>query len=510
MTVTDAPTAADLYTDRAVVAAIMQRPALLDEVPWLTAEMVDGRGLPLILRVILGLHSAGGVPTPAAIAQELQRRGEIDRAGGPTAISDLVGDLSAAVASFGTDAELIRRRWTGRQVLAITRQSAQQVQGGVDPTDVAARIRQQLDRVEALQAEPGREALFRRWSTTELLDEDRTFRWLMRGVLAHPTYGTVGGERKTLKSYVLTVLALAQCSGMPAFGRFGVDEPRPVLMYVGEGGRLPFTRRLERIASAMSVDLRSVPLYQVFDVDAVLSSCFQQSLARDLADLQPGLVAIDPLYAYHGASVDARNLHEEGALLTALSQPCLGAGASLLVANHFNKTGSGTGLNRITMSGSAEWSDTWLLLDHRTEPDVARGRFRLRLEIGSRQWGGSRWDLDLDLGAFDVDLGEFTGDISWHICRAEVPVGAEADHAAAILDLLRDEPYQHTKTEIVRHVGGKTTTTNGVFDVLVQNHQIRALELRREEKGRRMTRPLWGLAGEPLPEAGTPGQGKAS
>jgi AAA domain len=68
----------------------------------------------------------------------------------------------------------------------------------------------------------------------------------------HPTFGPIGGE-KSLKSYVLTSITLGLATGVPIFDHFKVDEPAPVVVYVGEGGRLPYTRRLKRIASAMGV-----------------------------------------------------------------------------------------------------------------------------------------------------------------------------------------------------------------------------------------------------------------
>ncbi len=43
----------------------------------------------------------------------------------------------------------------------------------------------------------------------ELLDEDQSFRWLVRGLLVGPTYGMLAGEKKTLKSYVSTFMKLA-------------------------------------------------------------------------------------------------------------------------------------------------------------------------------------------------------------------------------------------------------------------------------------------------------------
>ncbi len=57
------------------------------------------------------------------------------------------------------------------------------------------------------------------------------------------------------------------------------------------------------------------------------------------------------MYAYQGGAVNASNLYERGELLASLSTPIVQAGASLLVVDHFNKTGAGRGLDRITQAG---------------------------------------------------------------------------------------------------------------------------------------------------------------
>lgn len=303
---------------------------------------------------------------------------------------------------------------------------------------------------EAPEAEPI--TLFRPWTPGELLDADRSFRWSVRGILVQPTYGMLAGARKTLKSHLATFINLAVAAGVPVFGQFDVDQPAPVVAYVGEGGRVPYTRRLERVAAAMDVDLRNLPLRLSFDVAPTSSEVFRETLQRDLREMQPGLVTLDPLYAYHGAATNASNLFEEGALLSALSAPCVDAGASLLVLSHFNKTGNGRGLDRITQAGGQEWADTWLLLSHRAAPNVVEGRFQLLLEVGSRQWGGTEWDLDLNVGRFDVELGEFDGDISWEL-RRHVETRANEDDAK-VLALVAKNPGQLTREELAKGAGG--------------------------------------------------------
>lgn len=346
--------------------------------------------------------------------------------------------------------------------------------------------------------------LFRRWTTAELLAADRTFKWRVRGLIVEPTYGMIGGERKSLKSYFGMFVNLGTASGASIFGQFHVDEPGPVVAYVGEGGRIPYTRRLERVAACMGVDLDTIPMLNSFDTAGLSSTKFQLSLRRDLAELEPVLVSVDPLYAFHGTSKGGGgSLYEEGALLNALSEPCVEAGASVMLTTHYNKTGTGRGLDRLTMSGGQEWSDSWWLLSHRQPPDVEGGRFWLRLEVGSRQWGGSQWDLNLSLGRFNAELGEYDGEIDWDISR-HVAIDAD-DDAARIIRVVSARPNQLTSSEVVKEVGGKAERVREALAVLIDNGVVTVFTGHRKASNGAMKRvQVLGLSSSPSgpPESG--------
>jgi len=334
------------------------------------------------------------------------------------------------------------------------------------------------------------------WTTAELLAANRSFEWSVRGLLASPTYGQIAGEKKTLKSYIGIFLDIAIASGEPLFGQFGIDKPGTVVNFVGEGGRIPYTNRLERIARAMEVDLAGIPLLSTFDVPKIGSPIMRSAMQGLLDDYQPALVHLDPLYAFHGTDTDAKNLFDSGAMLSSLSGPCMEADACLLINNHYNKTGTGRGLERITQSGSAEWCDTWILLTHRTDipADVAKGQFYLTLEIGSRQWGGSEWELDLTVGRFDVEGGEFEGDISWAIRRSS-GVTQTRDHKieGRIIDALAERPWELTAFGLYELVKGNRERFDRSLDVLIRADSVAVEVIARAENGVTKRRKLLGL-----------------
>jgi hypothetical protein len=266
---------------------------------------------------------------------------------------------------------------------------------------------------------------------------------------------------------------------------------------MGEGGRIPYTRRLERIAAAMGAKLDDAPLYPTFDTAGIGSVRFNDSLRRDLDEIEPVLVHIDPLYSYHPANVNPSNLFEEGAMLADLSSMCLAKEASCTVTSHFNKTGTGAGLDRLTQAGGQEWSDTWFLLAHREKADVAKGLFRLTLEIGSRQWGGSTWNLDLDVGRFDEDLGEFEGSINWDLNRASAGPASVLDRVVA---LVLANPGMFTREEIGKKIGGKATVWRQAITDAVSRGQIApSTSVRARTGGRPMPVTVYGPATAAVP-----------
>ena len=271
----------------------------------------------------------------------------------------------------------------------------------------------------------------------------------------------LAGPDKSLKSYLGTFIDLAVLSGVTLFDMFPVQRTGPVVVYVGEGGKKPYLRRVKRIAEGMGIDPKVLGDYHIITQTApVNSQRFQKSLERDLAEVQPILVRMDPYYAYHGGEADARNLHQEGANLNLVSEPCTEAGANLLISNHFNQTGKGLHLKRITMAGAAEWVDSWILVEKTSEDEqnVAFGQFKLKLAVGSRQWGGTDWTLSLDIGYYDQLAGDHVGTVSWSIEAATSRAidGGEPKRLKMrkrAIEVLTEHPWEKSKTEVAKALG---------------------------------------------------------
>ena len=119
-----------------------------------------------------------------------------------------------------------------------------------------------------------------------------------------------------------------------------------------------------------------------------------------------------------------------------------------------------------------------MLLSHREAPDVPNGQFKLLLEVGSRQWGGTEWDLDLNVGRFDVELGEFDGDISWELRRHRDLV--VDSHEAKVRALIAAHPWQLTREDLAKGMGGNLQFARAFISDLETKGAIGVRQVTRE------------------------------
>jgi hypothetical protein len=334
---------------------------------------------------------------------------------------------------------------------------------------------------------------FKLWTPQDLLDNNVPPVWTIKGLVISPTYGMLAGAEKSLKSYLAQIIAVGAAAGIPVLGHFEVPEPVTVLMFVGEGGRSPYTRRLERIAAVYGANLADLPLLMSFDVASVVSDVFRHSFVQHLKDHHPAITIIEPYYAFHGTASEGKMLYEEGDQLVWLSHTAEEHGSSLIIGNHYNQTGSGSGLRRITGAGPAEWSDSWWIVEKdENRSDVTTGHFELAFEVGSRQWGATSWDLTVDLGPFDDDTLDNEGDIAWTVQRSSGKPSGNGSTTAHILSIVTAHPFEYTRTQILQRCPGKKDAADGVFTSMMRNGLIEKQNLPRLEGNRMVKRDLWG------------------
>ncbi|MGA2307692.1 MAG: AAA family ATPase [Acidimicrobiales bacterium] len=363
-----------------------------------------------------------------------------------------------------------------------------------DPQVIAGYIGISEDEVTDTLDPAKLENRFKLWTPQDLIDSNTPPVWTAKGLIIQPTYGMLAGAEKSLKSYIAQFIAVGAAAGVPILGQFQVPTPIPTLMMVGEGGRLPYTRRLERIARAYGVNLADLPLFSTFDVASTVSDQFRHSLVRNMKELWPGLVIIEPFYAFHGSASEGKMLHVEGEQLVWLGHTVNEYGADLIIGNHYNQTGTGSGLRRITGAGPAEWSDSWWIVEKdESRSDVSTGHFELSFDVGSRQWGGTSWDLVIDLGAFDDDTMDNEGDISWSISRTTGTVAARRnDQHSEIIRRVLAEPFKYTKSGLLDLIPGNAMNARKTLAKAVADGLVIVTPTPGPERGRMVIRDRYG------------------
>ena len=326
------------------------------------------------------------------------------------------------------------------------------------------------------------------YTLAELRTEPDVVEWLVRGFWLHPTYGMLAGAEKTLKSTLATFLAVAVASGKPLFdARLPVEKAGPVLVFSGEGSRRLYRRRAEHVARSMHLaeeDIDALPITVVEETADVRSDYFQRSVRHWLDETGAVLFILDPMYTYHGSDVDPSNVHAVGPMLNEVWQPCRDRNVSLVIVNHTTKAAAKgePSLTDITQAGPREWSHSWVLVWHRQDGDLGSQSFRLGLKVGTREGFGTVWNLDLSLGALDMDTLRHVGAATWSLWEGQ-PI-TDGERRAAD-ELVRDEKM-YTLLRAVANAEDEDATSNKAMEEatgLDRRMEVPSLTNRAVERG---------------------------
>ncbi|MFF0409106.1 replicative DNA helicase [Kitasatospora sp. NPDC004745] len=154
-----------------------------------------------IHNVIVDLNAAGGIADPITVANELNRRGELEKVGGRGYIHGLVAD-AIRVGNAETYAEIVRERFVARDFAKATRRATQALlEGREDAQAIIAEVQARITETEADQAEDGLHLLSASMGDTlDLLEEIATNKGRLTGVptgftdLDALTQGWQGGQ----------------------------------------------------------------------------------------------------------------------------------------------------------------------------------------------------------------------------------------------------------------------------------------------------------------------------
>jgi hypothetical protein len=217
-------------------------------------------------------------------------------------------------------------------------------------------------------------------------------RWLIDTLFARSSVGLLGGPPKAFKTWVAAELALAVAAGKPAFGRFAVPDPGPVLFFGAEDSPADLRTRFDGIARWRDVRLPDVPLFLLDTAQLRLDDARHlDRLRRTLEKHRPRLLVLDP-FVRLVAGLDENSARDVSAVLGALRTLQREHDVTILLVHHMRKSPAAHPAQQLRGSGDfSAWLDSGLYLtrdgddrvlvvEHRNAP--APPPFRIRLTPG--------------------------------------------------------------------------------------------------------------------------------
>lgn len=294
--------------------------------------------------------------------------------------------------------------------------------------------------------------------------------WIVEGAFSVDQPTVIGAKQKSLKTTLLSDLAVALATGTPWVGYFQVPRKRRTLFITGESSARGSMRRIRR-----AVESRGLGRYDVGDELRIETMHFpnlpdpEDCDAVSEAVLRFGIevVIVDPLYM--GLSgVSTTNLTEVGPALRRFKEAC--TPAAMILAHHVKKStdySDAPNLEDLSQAGIAEFAGNYMLLGRLSEY-MGDGKHELAIRMGGRddQFGLHKLDFDeTDWTARFMDL------VEW---REHQKADKEADKAAAkeraaaekirshVCTLLKNGGYLDLKT-----LGKKRKSYQSVIDQMV-------------------------------------------
>lgn len=130
--------------------------------------------------------------------------------------------------------------------------------------------------------------------------------WLVENLWGARAVGIIGGEPKSLKSFLALELALSVSSGTAALSCFAVPVPGPVLLFPAEDAQHIVLDRLEKLASGKGLRLEDLPLYVITEAYLHLDDEKGRADLEELASsLRPRLIILDPFVRMHTGDENA-------------------------------------------------------------------------------------------------------------------------------------------------------------------------------------------------------------
>ena len=219
----------------------------------------------------------------------------------------------------------------------------------------------------------------------EIIDDVQTRgprEWLIEGLWPCDAYGVWGATKKAGKTFAVDDLAVSVANGGKWLGRFPCRFGN-VLLYLGEGGEYSTRDRFLAVAESKGYGLEGLMGIRAgLAVPHLAQDADLNAVRAEVAEFDPVLIVVDPAYlAMRGA--ESSKLFAMGGVLEGIQRIAQDHGAALILVWHWNQTGVGSGADRFTGAGPAEWGRilaSAAVEDSRTE-DGGKSNVLLRWEF---------------------------------------------------------------------------------------------------------------------------------
>jgi hypothetical protein len=198
----------------------------------------------------------------------------------------------------------------------------------------------------------------------KLTDAKDAQRWLVASLWARAAVGILGGAPKCCKSWLALELSVAVASEMPCLGRFAVQDPGAVMLYMAEDSASVVKARLQGLCRHRGIGLETLP------IDVILAPSLridrerdQTRLTRTVQRAAPRLLVLDPFVRLH--RVDENDAGQVSAVLGYLRALQRDLDVAVLVVHHARKNGGSGGQAGQSLRGSGDlhaWGDSNLYL----------------------------------------------------------------------------------------------------------------------------------------------------
>ena len=124
--------------------------------------------------------------------------------------------------------------------------------------------------------------------------------WLIDRIWTEGAVGIIGGAPKCCKSWFALDMAVSVASGTVCLGRFAVNQPGPVLVFMAEDACPAVRARIQALCTQRHLDIEHLDLYVITASALRLDLADdQQRLNATLAHVNPRLLLLDPLVRLH-------------------------------------------------------------------------------------------------------------------------------------------------------------------------------------------------------------------